>query len=505
NYAQTFNDKHEVSGMLIMLMSNYQSGNAGSVQASLEERNLGVSGRFTYAYDKRFLTEFNFGYNGTEKFAANHRYGFFPSIGLGYTISNEKWFEPLTHVISNLKLRATFGLIGNDKIGKTEDRFFYLSEVNLNDGNFGATFGDAFPYYSKNGVSISRYANYNITWEKSQQINLGMDLQLFNALDFVVDAYKQHRTNILQDRSFIGSTMGITTIPQSNYGEVESKGIDVTIQYNKSFGSGMYAQLRGNFTYAANEILKYDEVTYPANEAYRYHKGNSIDQKYGYIAERLFVDDTEVANSPAQFGDYRGGDIKYRDMNGDGVITAADQVPIGFPTTPEIVYGFGGTWGFKNFDVSAYFQGVARTSIFIDPTKVSPFVLNQAPFSDNSKKTGTQSGLLNVIAQDHWSEDNRDLYAFWPRLSDYFIANNDVNSTWWMRNGAFLRLKSVELGYNAPERITNKLGMSSLRLYVSARNLFAISSFKLWDPEMGGKGLGYPVQSVYDMGITLSF
>ncbi len=493
NYNQTFREKHDVSGMLIMLISNYESGNAGSVQLSLPERNFGISGRFTYGYDKRYMAEFNFGYNGTEKFARNHRYGFFPSFGLAYNISNEKFFKPLKGVVSNLKLRATYGLIGNDDIGADEDRFFYLSDVNLDNSTYGASFGEDWGY-SRNGVSVSRYANNNITWEKSRQTNLGMDLELFQSLNFVIDIYKQRRSNILQDRSYIGSTMGLQATPQSNYGEAESKGIDFTITYNKSFSSGWYTQLRGNFTYAASKVLKYDEVTYPENQSYRYHKGNSISQTYGYIAERLFVDDEEVKNSPSQFGDYMGGDIKYRDMNRDKVITAADQVPIGLPTTPEIVYGFGGTIGYKHFDFSAFFQGEARTSFFINAQNISPFVING----------GAQNGLLNVIANDHWSEDHRDLYAFWPRLSDYFVENNNQTSTWWMRNGSFLRLKSVELGYNVPDKVLNRFKITSLRFYLNATNLFVFSKFKLWDPEMGGSGLGYPIQRVYDMGLTIS-
>lgn len=506
DYFHTFNEKHDVSGLLIFLMSNYQSGAATTLQTSLEKRNMGLSGRFTYAFDKRYLAEFNFGYNGSEKFAKNHRFGFFPSIALGYNISNEPYFALLKRTISNLKLRASFGIIGNDQIGKDEDRFFYLSEVNLNNSTYGATFGEL-GRYSRNGVSISRYANENIGWEISQQINLGMDLQLLECFDLVVDAYRQHRTNILQARSFIGSTMGLTATPQSNFGEVESKGIDMSIDYNKIFSSGFYVKARANLTYATNKILVYDEVSYPESEAYRYRVGQSTKQEYGYIAERLFVDDYEVANSPVQFGEYMGGDIKYRDMNNDGVITESDQVPIGHPTVPEIVYGFGGTFGYKKFDVSLYFQGATRTSLFIDPWRISPFVYSGGTkLSDGSTlDAGAQNGLLDVIANDHWSEENRNLYAFWPRLSDYYVSNNTVSSSWWMRDGSFLRLKSLEAGYTAPQKLSSKLGLDDLRIYLSATNLFSISSFTLWDPEMGSSGLGYPVQSVYSLGLNITF
>jgi len=492
NYNKTFAEKHEVSGMLINIMQSKESGNAGNLQASLPGRNFGLSGRFTYAYDTRYLAEVNFGYNGSERFAKNNRYGFFPSFAAGYVISNEKFFEPLLDVISNLKFRASFGWVGNDQIGNSNDRFFYMSEVNLNDGNYGASFGDLNGYF-RPGLSISRYANDKISWERSRQVNIGMDLKLFNSVDIVVDAFKQTRSNILQTRSNIGSTLGLAVTPSTNFGEAESKGLDLSITYNKKFGDNWWTNLRGNFTYSTSKILKYDENYYPPELDYLYRKGNSIAQTYGYIAERLFVDDQEAANSPKQFGTYGGGDIKYRDVNGDGVISSLDQVPIGYPTSPEIIYGFGGTLGYKDFDFSLFFQGSARSSFFINPRNISPFVTNG----------GAQNGLLEVVANDHWSEDNRNVYAFWPRLSNNFIDNNNQSSTWWMRNGAFLRLKSVEMGYNVPKSFTEKYHISGLRLYANTTNPVVFSQFKLWDPEMGGNGLGYPVQSTYNFGILL--
>ncbi|SDI60804.1 TonB-linked outer membrane protein, SusC/RagA family [Flavobacterium glycines] len=492
NYNRTFAEKHDVSGMLINILQNTESGNPGSLQASLPSRNFGLSGRFTYGYDKRYLAEFNFGYNGSERFAKNNRYGFFPSLALGYVVSNEKFFEPLLNVVSNLKFRASFGWVGNDQIGDRTDRFFYLSNVNLNDGTYGASFGDLNGYY-RNGVSISRYANDKISWERSKQINIGMDLKLFNSIDIVIDAFKQTRSNILQTRSNIGSTLGLSVTPATNFGAAESKGLDMSINYNKHFGDNWFTNLRGNLTYSTSKILKYDENYYPPELSYLYRKGNSIAQNYGYIAERLFVDDQEAANSPKQFGVYGGGDIKYRDVNGDGVISALDKMPIGYPTSPEIIYGFGGTLGYKKFDFSIFFQGSARSSFFINPQNISPFVTNG----------GAQNGLLKVVADDHWSEDNRNLYAFWPRLSNTFIENNNQVSTWWMRNGAFLRLKSVELGYNVSKEFLDKFKISSLRLYANTMNPVVFSQFKLWDPEMGGNGLGYPIQVTYNFGILL--
>ena len=494
NYNRTFNEKHAVTGMLTNLLSSFEQGNSGTIQSSLPARNQGVSGRFTYGFDSKYLAEFNFGYNGSERFAQGNRYGFFPSFGLAYHLSNEKFWEPIKDVVTNFKIRTTYGLVGNDQIGNVNDRFFYLSNVTIGDGNFGSAFGEQYGYYQP-GVYVGRYANNNIGWEESKQINLGLDLELFKSLNFVVDVYQQNRTNILQARSNIGATMGLTAVPVANFGEVESKGMDVAVTYNKQFNSDWYTQLRGNFTYATNKLLVYDEIKFPQEMAYRSRIGQNINQNYGYIAERLFVDQNEVDNSPIQFGDYSGGDIKYRDVNGDGQITAADMVPIGNPTAPEIVYGFGGTVGYKKFDFSIFFQGVARTSFFINPENIAPFVLN-GPYQNN---------LLDVVAQDHWSEDNRDLYAFWPRLSNTFVENNNQVSTWWMRNGAFLRLKSIEVGYNAPDEFISKIGVKGLRIYFSGNNLAVWSKFKLWDPEMGGSGLGYPIQSVYNLGLKVDF
>jgi len=494
NYNRTFSEKHNIGGLLVSQMRNFLTGNAGNLQASLPFRNQGVSGRFTYGYDNRYLFEGNFGLNGSERFAKNHRYGFFPSVGVAWNVSNEKFFSPLKNTITKLKFRATYGLVGNDQIGNPNDRFFYLSNVNLKDGDRGSAFGTNYAY-SKDGVSISRYANESITWEQAKTINIGMDLNLFNSMNIIVDVYKQRRNNILMNRTYIPTTMGLSADIQANVGEAQGQGVDLSVDYNKNFGD-MWVQARGTFTYATSKLLVNEEPNYPSNLAYLLKAGNSLSQNYGLIAERLFVDDEEVKNSPVQsFGEVMGGDIKYRDVNGDGIISSLDYVPLGLPTTPEIIYGFGVSIGYKKFDLSGFFQGSARSSFWIDPDKISPFVLN-GPY---------QNGLLKAVAEDHWSEEKRDLYAFWPRLSPNQNRNNLQPSSWWMRNGSFLRLKTVELGYNLSGKTIKKMGLGSVRLYCNASNLFVISSFDLWDPEMGGNGLRYPVQKVFNFGANVQF
>src|SRR5690606_10354579 len=476
--------------------SNYENANTNDVILSLPARNAGLSGRFSYGYDDRYLVEFNFGYNGSERFDINNRWGFFPSFGLGYRISEENYFQPLKGVITDLKLRATYGIVGNDAIGSSLERFFYLSNVDLNDEGYGASFGrnDGTPVYYRDGVSISRYANPAITWEKSTQLNLGVDLEIARDFELIADVFRQNRTNILQPVSNIDNAAGLMATPFSNYGEVLAKGVDLSASYTKSFSPDFWMNARGTFTFATTEVKRIDELPYSSDLAYLSRKGHAINQTWGYIAERLFIDEKEVANSPLQFGDagLLAGDIKYRDINGDGVINTDDQVPIGYPTEPEIIYGFGSSFGYKKFDFSFYFQGAARYSFFINSNQIQPFYLAD----------GYQTGLLDVIAKDHWSETNRDPYAFWPRLSTWRVGPNNEISTWWLRTGGFLRLKNVEVGYNidAMERIHVK----NASIYFSAVNLFALTNFDLWDVEMRGNGMGYPLQSVYNLGIQIN-
>jgi TonB-linked SusC/RagA family outer membrane protein len=495
DYDRIFADKHSITGMLVAIVRHSVAGLATTLQASLPSRNVGLSGRFTYGYDSRYLLELNFGYNGSERFSRYNRWGFFPSIGGGWIISNENFFA--SNLISMLKLRASYGMIGNDQIGDSGDRFFYISTVELENADRGYRFGYDFGY-SRNGIRTTRNENLQIGWEESRQLNLGLDLNIAG-VNTVLEVYQQNRSNILLTRSNIPSTMGLHATQKANTGKARSRGIDLSLEYNKNFNSVWRTALRGSFTFAQNKFTVYDEPKYNANEYYRSKVGYPFKQIWGYVADRLFVDDFEVANSPAQAqGGYSiaGGDIKYRDVNSDGVINGADMVPIGYPTTPEINFGFGGTVGYKNFDFSCYFTGIARTSLFVEPAKVAPFALQA--------NEGLQNGLLTKIANDHWSEDNRDLYAFWPRLSEAQNTNNTHVSTWWMHNGALLRLKSLEMGYNVPQKTIDPLGLTSLRVYLNGANLFTISKFKLWDPEMGGNGLGYPNQLVFNIGLALT-
>lgn len=504
SYDRTFVEKHNVSGMLVYTVREGKSGNENTLQKSLPTRNLGLAGRFTYGFSDRYFAEFNFGYNGSERFDKSHRWGFFPSGGLGWVVSNEKFWadKPISKVVNMLKLKGSYGLVGNDNISNNDNRFFYLSEVNMNNSGRGMNFGTNFDE-GYNGISISRYANPKIGWEISHKMNVGFELKLFNDLEIQAEYFKERRTNILQERADIPSLMGFQAPIRANIGEAKGQGVDISLDYSHIFNKNLWTTIRGNFTYASSEFSEYEEPDYSATP-WRSKIGSKLSQTYGYIAERLFVDDEDVANSPKQqFGEYTAGDIKYKDINRDGIIDEQDIVPIGYPTTPEIIYGFGFSVGYKAFDFNCFFQGSARSSFFISPLRITPFA---QPYDPDNELGGKQANnaLLQVIADNHWSESNQNMYAFWPRLSDTAISNNNQSSTWWLRDGTFLRMKSAEIGYTLPKRLTSKAKLENLRIYVSGTNLFNISKFKIWDTEMGNNGLGYPVQRVFNVGIQLS-
>lgn len=498
-YDKQIGGKHNLNGLLVYIMRQEKKGIADNLQLSLPGRNLGLSGRFAYNFDSRYFAEFNFGYNGSERFSKNNRWGFFPSIGGAWLISNESFFKPVKPVISQLKLKATYGLSGLDAIGSANDRFYYLSQVSIFNGGTSdksTNFGERLAY-NAGGVTISRYANDKIGWEKSYKTNLGLEMSIRERFTTIIDFFHEKRTNILLDR-VIPATMGVTQAVKANLGEASSKGIDIEMNYEHSFNKDFWITGRGTFTYAASKAEVWEEPDYSATP-WLSRVGQSLAQNWGFIAERLFVDDYEVSNSPQQFGEYMAGDIKYRDVNGDGKISDLDKVPIGFPTTPEINYGFGVSMGYKGFDLSVFFQGSGRQSFWFDLTKMTPFL------------DGEDDGLIgqNAIIQDfansYWSESNRNPYAMWPRLANYEVENNKKTSTWFMQDASFIRLKSAEVGYTLPRDITKKMGLSNLRIYLSGTNLLSFSRFKLWDPEMAGNGLGYPVQRVFNVGLNLGF
>lgn len=476
DYTRTF-EKHEVGGMLLYLQRDYNLNNPSTFFATLPVRNQGFAGRFTYSYDNKYLMETNFGYNGSENFAAGRRFGFFPSIAAGYIVSNEKFFKPLISKISFLKIRASYGIVGNSF---TDPRFPYISFVNLN--GRGYTFGDNWQT-SASGVVITKYGTESAEWEKGEKVNIGLDITLFEKLALVVDVFNEVRSGIFMQRRVIPAESGIVgSLPFSNLGKVRNEGIDVTLDYNERLGRNIDLSIRGTFTFNRNTLLERNEPQLP--HEYLSEIGKPLNRHFGLVALGLFKDQADIDNSPEQTytPNLKPGDIKYADLNGDGRIDDLDRKQMGFPTVPQIVYGFGASLRVNKMDFSFLFQGIARTSLMMN---------NIHPFNSD------QTSLFDFIAKDYWSEANPNPNAKYPRLvSNLNDHNNFKSSTYWLRDGSFLRLKNVEIGY------TYKF----VRLYISAQNALTFSPFRNWDPEQGGgNGLGYPPQKLLSAGAQFSF
>jgi TonB-linked SusC/RagA family outer membrane protein len=488
NWDRKFGD-HSIGLMTVAMAQEnlLTGGNDKSIYVTLPERNFGNSGRVTYDYDERYFFEFGYGYNGSEKFTGDKKFGFFPSLGAGWLVSNESFWAPMKNYIDLLKLKFTYGKVGNDAIAGRSGRFWFLSD--LQRGGSPYRWGETFTTLY-DGYVTKRYANPDISWEVSTKYNLGLELGLLKdaPLKFQIDFFKDYRNKIYMPLTSLPGTMGLEAGISGNVGKVESQGIDASLDFQHFFNKDFWMTARVNFTYATNKYVKLDEPNYP--DTYLSQMGHNINLWRALVAERLFVDEEEIRNSPRQdFATYQAGDIKYVDVNGDGVVNGNDEVFMGYPVVPEIQYGFGLSAGYKHFDFSFFFQGNARVSMFIDPSAINPFT--------------NRRNALEIVARDSWSETNPDVHAFWPRLSVDPLSNNMQLSSWWMRDASFLRLKSLETGYNFSK--IKRLGLDNIRVYFSAENLFVISAFKMWDPEMGRNGLGYPLSRRFNLGVQLAF
>ena len=486
DYARTFG-KHDV-GATIVYMQKERNMNISDEQeyAALPYRQQGLAGRVTYGFDKRYLFETNFGYNGSENFAAGKRFGFFPSVAVGWVISNEPFWKGIKEQVNLFKLRASYGLVGNDVISKDyADRFPYLTTVDMGQG-YDVYIGNNFE--RKYGPILSVYGNPNATWEESRKLDIGVEIGLFDSLNIIFDWFKEKRSGIFMQRTSLPSTFGMSGItPWANIGKVDNSGVDISVDYNKAFSKDLILSLRGTFTYAHNEIVEMDEPKY--KWAYQYKAGHPINSIQCLIAEGLFRDEEEIASSPSQdiyatTYPIRPGDVKYRDLNDDKIIDDNDMCWTGNPTVPEIIYGFGFSLKYKGFDCSAFFQGQGKVSILM---------YNYHPFATAATPG---SGLMQWIADEHWSEDDPNPKALYPRLSPLWNNNNTKASTLYVRNGKMLRLKTAEIGYT----------YKKMRVYVSGTNLLTFAPFKYWDPEKGsGNGLGYPLQRTYNLGFQFNF
>lgn len=462
---------HNVGGMLMYMQRDYKS-------SVLPSRNQGFSGRFTYDYDQRYLAEFNFGYNGTERLAKGDRFEFFPAVSLGWVISNEAFFEPLRNVVDNLKIRTSYGVVGSDQ-GSFPTNFMYIDNVTL--GDVGFTTGD--DWNTKlYGPTVKYYAVKGACWERSKKFDVGIDVTLFRNWNINADFFYEHRYNILMKRSSWPNALGYgSATPYRNIGKVNNRGFEVSTTYKHSINKEFTIDFRGNFTYALNNYEYMDEPNYPY--PWKFQTGYPIGHTAGYVADGLFESQEEIDNHAVQeLGSIpKVGDIKYRDLNGDGVINNSDHSFISnFGSTPRMQYGFGLNVTYKKFDFGVFFNGSAMRRIMISGVH---------PFGSSSRN------IFQFIADDYWSEANPNPNAAYPRLGleDTDTDNNTQNSTYWLRNGNFLRFKTAEVGYRF------KYG----RIYITGDNLAVFSPFKHWDPELAWSK--YPLSRTYNIGLQLNF
>ena len=510
NYDRTFNDDHRVSALFLFNQQSKLLYPKGTLEDAIPYRMMGIAGRATYSWKDRYFAEFNIGYNGAENFSPKHRFGTFPAFGVGWVVSNEKFWQPLSKAVSFLKIRYTDGKVGNSEV--SDRRFMYLDQMKEN-GDYGYKFGP-------NGTKWAGYETVNMAvdliWEESRKQDLGIDLKLFNDdLSIVFDLFKERRENILLKRehsmpSFLGYN---TSAPYGNIGIIENKGFDGTIEYNKRINKDWVIALRGNVTFNKDKWIQGElpEQKYEWMNQY----GRNINGAKGYVAEGLFtqaeIDDMarweslSAANKAitpkpfaSQLGTVKAGDIKYKDLNNDGQIDAYDQTYISRGDVPTTVYGFGFTVGWKDLSVGMMFQGVAGAERVLNGSSINPF------------NGGGGSGNLYSNIDDRWTEENPDQNAFYPRLSYGSETTSSINnfqkSTWWVRNMNFLRLKTLQLSYNLPKPWVNKVHLKNAAVYVMGTNLFTLSRFKLWDPELNtDNGASYPNTTSYSVGINFTF
>ena len=469
------------------------SQNGNDIMQGIDKRHQGLAGRFTYGWKYRYFFDFNFGYNGSENFAPGHQYGFFPAYSAAWNIAEEPIIKKHLKWMNMFKLRYSYGKVGNDVVGDNDQRFPYLSTFGASGGFNYADIGQKYEF---TGLSYTHYATTAVTWEIATKHDIGIDFSLWDdKFTGTIDYFHEQRDGIYQQRNFIPISVGLNGAMRisTNIGSVLSKGFDGNFGFKQRIGD-VNLTLRGNFTYSKSEILEYDEEY--SNYPYKSQRGFRVDQTRGLIALGLFKDYDDIRNSPKQsWGDVMPGDIKYADVNGDGYVNDNDIVPIGATTRPNLVYGFGLSGQWKGIDINVLFQGSGKSTFCIDGPTVYPF------------ENGDWGNILtDVVKSNRWIlGENEDPNAKYPRLSYGGNSNNYRASTYWLRNGSYLRLKNLEIGYTIPKSLVNKMHLNNIRIYFMGTNLVTFSSFKLWDPELGSSnGQKYPLSKSYTLGLTIN-
>ncbi|WP_134087945.1 TonB-dependent receptor [Olivibacter sp. XZL3] len=486
NYNRSFGD-HNVTGMILFNQSDYVDSQSGDLINSLPFRYRGIAGRTTYDYANRYLVELNFGYNGSENFLPSNRYGFFPSLGLGWVFSEEPFFESLKSAIPLGKIRFSRGTVGNADIGGR--RFAYVATVGGGAG--GYTFGEQYGN-SIGGIDIDEYA-VDVTWEKALKTNLGIDLNVLKGdLNVQFDLFHERREGSFLRRSAIPYYFGLYNNPYGNLGITENRGLDASMTYNGKLSQDFTVNIQGTVTFNRNKVIE-DDLP-PWNYPWRERKGQRIGQRFGLIAEGLFTSAEEIAGSATQIGNTMPGDIKYRDLNNDGLIDANDEAPIGYGSIPELVYGLRLGFSYKRFSFAAFFQGTGNVDIVTNGQGFTPFT------------QGVSSGNLLTAIEDRWTEDSPVSDPLYPRLTFGDENMNYRTSSWWIQDMSFLRLKTLDIGYTLNENFSKRLGLKNATVFFQGFNLLTFSKFDLWDVEIeNGNGTTYPQLKTYSLGVQVNF
>lgn len=496
-YDRGFKEHHLGGTLKYNQDSKIMTVNIGDdIKKSIPRRHQGLAGRVSYNWNYRYFADFNFGYSGSENFATGHQFGFFPAFSVAWNIAEEPIIKKSLKWMNMFKLRYSYGKVGNDNFGDNV-RFPYMYTIGSGGGYQWADYN-----YDKNfrGKIYTDLASNNVTWEIATKHDIGVDLSLFNdKFTATIDYFHEQRDGIYMTRDHLSSMIGLNgKRPKANVGSVLSEGFDGNFAYKQKVGD-VNLTIRGNMTYSKNEILERDEA-YNVYE-YQMDEGHRVDQAKGLIALGLFKDYDDIRNSPRQdFGSVQPGDIKYKDVNGDGVINDGDRVAIGATTKPNLIYGMGISAQWKGLDVNLHFQGAGKSTFFIDGPSVYAF------------SSGTWGNILSDLVENRWIDSSisnnpatENPNASYPRLSYGGSGNNFRQSTYWLRNGSYLRLKTLEIGYSLPKSMVNKIHFNSMRLFFIGTNLLTFSSFKLWDPELGSSnGEKYPLAKMFTLGLSVN-
>ena len=496
-WDRTFDKLHNFSAVSRFTQDErIQTRNIGTdIKNSVSKRNQGLAGQLTYNYALRYFIDFNFGYNGSENFADHHRYGFFPAFSLAWNVAEEPLVKKALPWLNMFKLRYSWGKVGNDNMG----RFPYLYTLDYTP-NIGYNWGSNLSSGTIPGIHYTQMASPNVTWEVARKTDFGFDFVAFdNKFSLTMDYFHEKRTGIFIQRMFLPDITGLESYPWANVGAVKSKGFDGNFQYKDHIGEINWT-VRGNITYSKNTILERDEENNVY--AYQYGKGYRVNQQRGLIALGLFRDYDDIRNSPKQsWGTVQPGDIKYKDVNGDGIVDDGDRVAIGATDTPSLIYGLGASVSWRGFDLNLHFQGAGKYTFLINSGAVNAF------------RDGRWGNILQGITDNRWissdisgTKETENPNAPYPRLSYGYNLNNQQSSSFWLRNGRFLRLKNLDIGYTLPKPMVNTIHLESVRIYISGQNLITWSPFKLWDPELDSRQRGqiYPITRSFTAGIQIS-